>query len=298
LTDPVYYYASQGPISDPGRHASALENLPTDIRDLCEVVQGLIIQPGWAQFYGWTVAKEQEDDLQLRLVRLMLGRVLELDNRPLTLERPPEARLGGNCRDHTMLLVAMLRHQGVPARARCGFGAYFLPGKYEDHWVCEYWHPAEERWQLCDAQLNARQCEILRIDFDTCDVPRDRFIVAGQAWQMCRAGEADPDAFGLTAVNEHGRWWVRQNLVRDAAALNKMEMLPWDGWGLAWDLDDSLPTDQELLLDRVAILTQAEGAFWELRATYEGEVALRVPSAIRSYRPGGARLVEVPAGAA
>jgi hypothetical protein len=43
-------------------------------------------------------------------------------------------RLVGNCRDFSTMLCAMLRHQGVPARARCGFGAYFLPNHYEDHW--------------------------------------------------------------------------------------------------------------------------------------------------------------------
>ena len=29
---------------------------------------------------------------------------------------------------------------GVPARARCGFGAYFEKGKFVDHWVTEYWN--------------------------------------------------------------------------------------------------------------------------------------------------------------
>jgi hypothetical protein len=89
----------------------------------------LIAQPGWAQVYGWTIDKAREEDLQLRLVALMLGRILELDDRPLAATRSPDSRLVGNCRDHTILLCSMLRHQGVPARARCGFGAYFLPGK-------------------------------------------------------------------------------------------------------------------------------------------------------------------------
>jgi hypothetical protein len=31
----------------------------------------------------------------------------------------------GVCRHFTLLHVAMLRTQGIPARARCGFGAYF-----------------------------------------------------------------------------------------------------------------------------------------------------------------------------
>ncbi len=290
MTDPLGYYASHGPISDPGQYSSTFDGLPTDVPGLCEVVQGLLVHPYWAPVYGWTIAKEREEDLQLRLISLILGRILELDGQPLTATRSPETRFVGNCRDYT--LCSILRHQGVPARARCGFGAYFLRGRYEDHWVCEYWDGAEERWKLVDAQLDARQREVLRLVFDPCDVPRDRFIVAGKAWQMCREGEADPEAFGLTAVNEHGLWWVRQNLVRDLAALNKMEMLPWDGWGLAEDLDNSLPPDQERLLDRVATLTQAEDAVSDLRATYEADDLLRVPSAVRSNGPGGGRVVE------
>ena len=55
--------------------------------------------------------------------------------------------------------VAFLRAAGVPARARCGFGAYFRPGWFEDHWVVEYWNATAARWQLVDAQLDATWCE-------------------------------------------------------------------------------------------------------------------------------------------
>ena len=50
----------------------------------------------------------------------------------------------GVCRHFTLLHVAMLRAQGVPARARCGFGAYFEKGKFVDHWVTEYWNDGAE----------------------------------------------------------------------------------------------------------------------------------------------------------
>jgi hypothetical protein len=89
---------------------------------------------------------------------------------------------------------------------------------------------------------------------------------------------------------------VRQNLVRDLAALNKMEMLPWDGWGLAQGLQDTVAPDEEALLDRVAALTQDSEAFLELRDVYETEASLRVPSKVRSNGPGGGREVPVPAG--
>jgi hypothetical protein len=79
VTDPSGYYAAQGPTSDPGAHSSALDGLPADVSELCEVIQGLLVHPYWAPVYGWTMAKEREADLQLRLVARMLGRILELD---------------------------------------------------------------------------------------------------------------------------------------------------------------------------------------------------------------------------
>jgi len=294
---PLDYYATQGPISDPGERASLFDGLPADVPSLCEVVQGLLVHPAWAPVYGWTIAHEREAALQLRLIALTLGRIRDLDGRPLTETRSPETRFVGNCRDYTVLLSSMLRHQGVPARARCGFGGYFLPGRFEDHWVAEYWNGAEGRWHLVDAQLDARQREVLRLNFDLCDVPRDRFLVAGLAWQMCRAGEADPEAFGLTSLNEHGLWWVRDNLVRDVAALNKVELLPWDSWGLAQGPEHVSKEAETALLDRVAELSQQPASFAELRDVYGNANDLRVPPTIRSEASGGGRLVEIPAGA-
>ena len=123
----------------------------------------------------------------------------------------------------------MLRAQGVAARARCGFGAYFEKGKFVDHWVTEYWNEAQKRWVLVDAQLDARQRELFKVTFDPLDVPRDQFLVAGDAWRLCRAARPIPMQFGI--LDMHGLWFVAGNLIRDVAALNNHEMLPWDVWG-------------------------------------------------------------------
>ncbi len=111
-----------------------------------------------------------------------LARTLELDPRPLNVPRPLELKTVGNCRDHTLLLVSMLCSQGVSTRARCGFGTYFLPGHFEDHWVTEYWNESEKRWIPVDAQLHAFQRGVLNISFDPLDVPRDCFIVEGATY--------------------------------------------------------------------------------------------------------------------
>ena len=128
-------------------------------------------------------------------------------------------------------------------------------------------------------------------------MPRDQFLVAGKAWQMCRAGQADPEAFGLTALNEHGLWWVRDNLVRDVAALNRVELLPWDAWGLARGPEYVSTETETALLDRVAELSQRPEASGELRTVYEDGNEFRVPATIRSEASGGGKLVMLPVGA-
>ena len=278
------HFSQQGPISDPGIYASLFDDLPTSIYDLVRIVQGTTIHVFWAERYGVKHTPERQAEIQLRTMPRRLERTLELDPRPLTEPRALEQKLVGNCRDHSLLLAAMLRHQGVPARARCGFGAYFMPNHYEDHWVTEYWNQEQSCWVLVDAQLDALQCDVMKIPFNPLDVPRDQFIVGGAVWVMCRSGAADPEQFGI--FDMHGLGFIRGNLVRDVASLNKLELLPWDCWGVI--LSDALDDPSDLaLLDEAAALTSGDVPEWErVRALYENDPRLRVDGSILSYVNG------------
>lgn len=273
------YYKRAGPMSGLGAHTAQVRALPESIEALCKVIQGTLIHRDLAFLYGVTFSEERAGDAHIRPVAEMLARIGALDPRPLAAAREPGHRMVGVCRHFTLMPCAILREHGVPARARCGFGAYFTPGKFGDHWVCEYWNASRARWTLVDAQLDAVQCQGLRIDFDPLDVPRDRFIIAGDAWQMCRDGRAKPDRFGLSFVpGLHGLWFIAGNVLRDLAALNRMELLPWDVWGLMPKDDTELSDDRRALLDRVAALTLAKDeAFSEVRAIYQCDERLRVP---------------------
>jgi hypothetical protein len=277
------FFAQPAVMTSAGKHAPRFAGLPLDVAGLAGVVQGLLIHQHVAPAYGVELTEERLSSVHLRPVEQLLDRLLAEDGRPLTTARPVEARLAGNCRHFTVLLVAMLRAQGVPARARCGFGGYFRNGFFEDHWVAEYWQAAEERWVLVDAQIDDVQRRLFGVDFDLMDVPRDRFLIAGDAWALCRAGEADPAKFGLSFLNEAGLWWIAGNLVRDVAALNNMEMLPWDDWGAMPGPEEALTDDALALFDRLAELTWApDASFAELRARYEGDDRLRVPPTVFS----------------
>jgi hypothetical protein len=109
---------------------------------------------------------------------------------------------------------------------------------------------------------------------------------------MCRAGQADPDNFGI--FDMHGLWFIRGDLVRDLASLSKMELLPWDGWGLIAREDKDLSAEDMALLDRAAALTLAgDEAFSEMRALYDSEARLHVPPIIRSYTDAGVREINI-----
>ncbi|WP_437963003.1 transglutaminase-like domain-containing protein (plasmid) [Sorangium sp. So ce119] len=273
------FYTRPAAMTSAGAHAPRLDELPRDVPSLVRVVQGLLLHQHWAHAYGVELSDERRDESHLRPVDRMLDRLLAHDARPLSAARPLETRLVGTCRQFTVLLVVLLRAKGVPARARCGFAGYFNPGSFVDHWVCEYWNAAEARWVLVDAQIDDAQRAALQPDFDLLDVPRDRFVVAGDAWTKGRAGEADPMKFGF--LDEGGLWFIDGNIVRDLAALNGMEMLPWDCWGAMSRPEEPHGDERLALFDRLAAITRAPDArFAELRATYEGDDRLRVPATV------------------
>jgi len=255
-------------------------DLPDKVPALCKVVQGLLIHEGWAKAYGVSMPENRNQESSIRMVSKKMDRILELNNRPLIEPRPPEQRLFSVCRDFALLLTTMLRQKGIPARIRFGFAAYFSPPDdvgYADHVVTEYWHAQEQRWVLVDAQLDEMQCKAVHISFDPCDVPRDVYLTADVAWQRCQNKEADPKDFGFLP-GYTGLWYVKGHLARDIAALNKIEMLCWDYWGIFERRDSELPDDDLELLNQAAKLSLAGNrALGELRSLYLQDMRLRVP---------------------
>ncbi|HEX5839250.1 MAG TPA: transglutaminase-like domain-containing protein [Anaerolineales bacterium] len=291
MTD-LTYFSQFGKITDPGPYVDLYAGLPSDIPSLVRVVQGLIVHVFWAERYGLRLTGERQAEVQLRSMERRIERTLELDSGPLTTPRSLDRRIVGNCRDFSVTLASMLQSRGIPARPRCGFGAYFLLHHYEDHWVCEYWNDNEQRWILVDAQLDELQRTALGTSFDTLDVPRDQFIVGGAAWKMCRSGQADPNQFGI--FDMHGMDFVKGDFIRDVAALNKVELLPWDCWGLILDDYVSLPADDLSLLDHLADLTYSDvPEFDRVRQFYESDPRLQVGSSIQSYVNGAMERIQL-----
>lgn len=277
------FYASPGPMTDTGKYREQTNKLPGDVERLARAVSELVIHQFFAQpFFDFNIPEPRMQESQIRKVSGMLDTLLDLDPRPLSDPRPPEKRLAGICRNFGMLTVALLRAQGIPARSRYGFAAYFNPPYYEDHHVAEYWNAQENRWVLVDSQLLGDVWkEKLGLNFDPLDVPRDQFLVAGDAWKQSRNGDLDPLKIGTSNGDLFGLWIIAGVLIRDVAALNKMEMLQWDVWGAQPQPGQELSDEELAYFDKLATMTlDPDNRFDELRRQYENDDRLRVPPTV------------------
>ena len=256
------FYIKAGPLTNITAYSAVCDTLPSDIPALCKIIQNTTIHIYWAERMGFQADTFRQSEVQIRSAENKLKKIFELDSSPLDKERPLEKRLVVNCRDISLLLTALLKEKRIPARARCGFATYFIKDHFEDHWVCEYWDAVAARWKMVDAQLDDFQKKALKIDFETHDMPIGKFIPAGGAWQMIRQNKADPNKFGIFKYK--GEMFIVGDMQRDLLALNSIELLPWDQWGLLDKRYIQLTPRQLAFLDAMAVVTQLDDAGFDM----------------------------------
>jgi hypothetical protein len=282
ISDLRDYYLEPGPFTSLGEHASAVDALPDDLQSLVHAAQMLIVHRWWAERYGVQVTPDTEKGMELHGTAALIDDAMRVAPAPLGATRLPNQRVVAICRHYSTTLAAFLKQKGVPARARCGFATYFNRGGYEDHWVTEYWRDDESRWVQVDAQLDTFQHRALDADFDPLDVPRDRFIVAGEVWRQYRDGKIDPDKCGIADMR--GDWFIRGNHALDMAALQRIELLPWEPFGTAKSPESTIGDTPELLeiVDQTAAFTSAgdDASVATVLKLAERDERLRPPDAL------------------
>jgi hypothetical protein len=164
--------------------------------------------------------------------------------------------------------------------------------------MCEYWDASQGRWIRVDPQIDPFQQSAMMMGFSPQDLPEGRFLVAGEAWKKCRSGEmdpmccgisCDPRQFGLESL--YGSWFVRGQLLRDFASLNKTETVPFlvrHGKGLSWrpwrlvgaDDTELSPADLQLLDTIAEYSALPDRYFGEIRSLYQKTEDLRPPEVI------------------
>jgi Transglutaminase-like superfamily len=278
------FYSTQSAISDPGSLAAYYDALPDDPRELALVVRRLMIHRMEGELFDFASAEDRlHDDAETRYVDEILKLILERTDAPLTTPRAYADRFVGICRDFALLLCSFLRAKGIPARIRSGFADYFGDdGFHVDHVVTEYWD-AERGWLLADAEVT----EGHEVEFDPTDVPRDRFLVAGKAWQLIRAGKADPSTFGLNFPDLQliGEWFVTGNVRLDLSAVNKVETLLWDIWGIGAGGGDNMTDEIYDLYDLASRVVEDEIVFEAARTLFAENAGLRTPATVLSLAP-------------
>lgn len=275
MNDELAFYASPGLLTS-GIDAPEIErDLRAGVLDVGDVISGLAYHEAFADEYGVELPKDRPQVDDVRRAADLLVVIRELDPRPLNEARPMERRLPTYCRQFSVLTTALLRTAGVPARSRCGFcpapDNRFGAGRFLDHWWVEYWNSDLARWVRIDTAMDQRLATALQLDFDPRDIPSGKYLSGAETWQRCKAGEADPALFGVPEI--WGAGIIRGNVVRDLAALNKVELLPWDQWDF---LDDSLIGEgkNDSLVDEVAQAVVAND--WpQFRVLYEQKHVLR-----------------------
>jgi hypothetical protein len=266
MTDAMLsYFAQPGPTTELGEYPDLLSELPSDPKKLARIVRGLIIHQGLVAPAGLQLAAERFTDRERVGAASIVRRVLSLDPSPLRLERPPENRMVGYCYHFAVLHCALLRAKGVPARARCGFAAYYRESAWIDHWVVEYWD--RDRWIVIDPD-SARDV-----------VAPNEFHHGGLAWRFCRAGSEDPSRHGNYELWGWGE--LRGSLVADLGSLNKVEVGDWETWCDWIDVEekDQPTADLDPYLDTLADLVADDGAFDQLQRRFRQDGRLRPPVA-------------------
>ena len=263
-------YATPGLLTDLGGvRASAFDRMANEAVDICRHVPSLIIEPQDATDLG--VPAERFYERNVRPVGGLIDALLDLDPAPLSVPREPRQRVIGTCRHFAVLSCALLRYRGVAARARCGFATYFQPGQGLDHWITEYWDDRASRWVRIDSQILGQS-----VLAEPEDLGVGEFLTGGEAWVAFREGRIDAAHFGVCGTGNWGPGEIRGNAIKDLAALNKVEMLPWDEWGrMDASYRGETGPDYDELLDTIAVVCASDdpSAVAELYAGDE----LRVP---------------------
>jgi hypothetical protein len=246
-------YAVPGVFTDLGAvPRDLLVGVATRPLEICAPVHGLVLQPTDGLARGLPAARHAEN--QLRPADEIVRRLIALDPTPLHLERAPASRVIGTCRHFAVLACALLRHRRVEARVRCGFATYFQPGQALDHWIVEYRDSDSDGWVRVDAEILGGTV-LAHPD----RLEPGQFLAGGEAWLAFRRGDVDPSTFGVHGTENWGAAEIRGNAVKDLAALNKVEMLPWDEWGrMTAAYEGRTGPDYDELLDRLAAICSTD----------------------------------------
>ena len=257
--DILEFYASQSPITDPGKNVQMYEGLPVSVSGICKVVEGITLD--YNERWKYPIQNERWLETNNRYVDEFLDSVKKLNKTaPITEERPEDQRMMTSYSHVASMCVSMLRHVGIPSRKRVG---YIKNGEnYVSYEVVEYYDAADKTWKVADPSGKG-----------------ESFISAGQAFMDARCGKTCPNKF--IDGDNMGIEVVVAMLILDLAAVNKKEMLSWDRYGwMVRPVADFSDRAWEILAEVAGLLVNDDKNVEALQAAYNAEEGFVVPSVI------------------
>lgn len=285
------YYLQFGQFTDPSLFEEILKkDLPDDIREIGLLIRKQLIHRSTLKHgntgsnkdlrYGdmtkvpWF--RQCEDDI-FPTVSAMLAELFRRDAGGFAFDRSEENKLILTCRFTAILMAAILKAKGIPARARCGFAPYFeVEGldkdKSYDHWINQYWNEKESRWITLDPDA----CLEDYIKFDVFDMPDKSFDFPADAWLKVRRGELEGNHF-IDAAGYEGLVTVSWQLFHDFHALMNNEILYQHGPAYLVNRMDKLTEEEFKELDDLAeFLQKPDDNFDKLKEIWETNKTFRI----------------------
>ncbi len=156
------FYKRTSAYTDLGLYRSFAINLPNKLEDLCVLLRKQTIHPAIfnnSEIFDkkvcfWGDMTQIDQNILLReddILPPSIGIIAELlrKNANNSIDREAKDKVFITCRGIALLLAAILKAKGIPARIRSGFAEY--PNKqniYLDHWITEYYDKKKKRWIL------------------------------------------------------------------------------------------------------------------------------------------------------
>lgn len=189
-----------------GAYGEYFRSLPDDIPMLGRLVCGQVIHRvtlkegntnanatllyGDMDRYPWYRMRCEDDVLLTALA--MTAELFRMDGRGFVRDRKTEDKIVVTCRYVSVLMSAILKAKGIPARCRAGFAPYFREGVSMDHWINQYYSREEGRWITFDADGFYEESGMPLTQYD---IPQESFDWVAQAYLAVRRGETDGKQF-------------------------------------------------------------------------------------------------------
>lgn len=229
----LFYYRSYGVFDNPHEQSHLFCALASSPEGIASQIQQCCVHPWDFVIAKKTIPLDRGHERHLRRVPAMLEAMVRLENKGLHEARGLHARLMVSCRSYALLIMSILKRQGVPSRCRYGFNALLFEHFCHDQVMVEYWDMDESKWCRLDPRTSRATINHLGIhQLNPAKLPTTILPLAAEAWLACRSDRMPWTHFG-SGLNKsrYGMRVLRDAMIQDLAMVNQIEPLMWDQWG-------------------------------------------------------------------